>query len=93
MYMFDFAVPPTFKKTNLPHEVKSKIEYVIWKFERGQNKLKITVEGRIQHENIKNNLSVNLVEQFLGEIDKICTNSSNVTFFEDNTLNINTAFF
>jgi hypothetical protein len=55
--------------------------------------LVVSVEGKIQHEGVKvGNLSISLTQQFLGEIDRICSNS-NATLLGDSNFNINTVLF
>ena len=67
LYFFDIAVanphPTQFPELN----TSNKIEYVVWKFERSARGLVITVEGKINHNNVKaGTLSLSLTDQFLG---------------------------
>lgn len=53
----------------------------------------IIVEGKINHKNVSpGTLSTSLTEQFLGEIDRLCSGSS-YNFAEDSSFKINSAFF
>jgi hypothetical protein len=77
IYFFDFACLNPHPKEHPDLGSKNKIEYVVWKFERNDNCLTITVEGKINHYQVKaGSLSISLTDQFLGEIDKICSVSS-----------------
>lgn len=93
LYFFDISAANP-RPSQFPElETRNKIEYVVWKFDRSSRGLVITVQGKINHTNFKpGTLSLSLTDQFLGDVDRLCSGSS-YTLPEDASFKINSAFF